>query len=114
MAFHAITERGAVAYRYSPHNFALHGLHGEGEDGEAAQTEASLRLYPVGSDPVDLYVPERDSFEVAIESEIREFVNAVTEGRAPLCTGSDARRSLAVSIGSLESCRTGAVQTGPF
>jgi predicted dehydrogenase len=113
MAFHAITERGAVEYRYSPAAFAQHGLHGVGEEA-AAQVGASLRLYPAGQEPVDLYTPERDSFEAAIDAEIREFVDSVVEGREPLCPGAAARRSLAVALASLKSCQTGEVQSVPF
>ncbi|MGD9713009.1 MAG: Gfo/Idh/MocA family protein [Thermomicrobiales bacterium] len=114
MSFHAVTERGTVSYRYSPENFALHGLHGESETEEEPKRAASLRLFPAGSDPIDLYTPEVDSFQLAIDGEIREFVTAVTEGREPLCTGEDARRSLAVALGSLRSCVTGESVTGPF
>jgi hypothetical protein len=107
LGFHAITDRGTVQYHYSPASFALHGLHGEGaETGPAA---ASLKLYPVGGEPVDLYTPQRDSFEVAIDGEIEAFVSAIVEGREPPIPGEEARRSLAISLCSLESCETGEI-----
>ena len=108
LGFHAIAEKGAVVYRYSPASFALHGLHGEDDAGSTAP-EPSLRLYPAGAEPRNLYVPERDSFELAIERELQEFADAVSEGRDPLTPGHEARASLAISLASLESCTTGQV-----
>jgi UDP-N-acetylglucosamine 3-dehydrogenase len=109
ISFQAVTDKGAVLYRYSPQNFALHGLHGEGEEESSATPEASLRLYPAGQPPVDLYVPERDSFEVAMEAEIQAFIDAIATGSSPISAGSDARRSLAAALASLHSCETSAV-----
>ncbi|MCC6945953.1 MAG: Gfo/Idh/MocA family oxidoreductase [Thermomicrobiales bacterium] len=114
ISFHVVTEKGTIGYRYSPMAFALHGLTGESEGGESAEQAPSLKLMPAGSDPVPLYTPRRDSFDVAIDGEIQEFVDAVTENRAPACSGEDARRSLAVALASLESCESGNVQSGPF
>jgi UDP-N-acetylglucosamine 3-dehydrogenase len=114
MAFHLVAERGVVAYRYSPAAFALHGLHGEGEEGSTAEPEPSLKRYRAGEEPQGLYTPDRDSFEAAIDAEIGEFVASVAEHRSPICPGDDARRSLAVALASRASCETGQIQHGPF
>jgi UDP-N-acetylglucosamine 3-dehydrogenase len=109
MAFHVIAERGVVTYRYSPAAFALHGLHGDGDDISHVTPEPSLKLHRAGEESQGLYTPERDSFELAIEAEIGEFVTSIREGRGPICTGDDARRSLAVALESLRSCESGEV-----
>lgn len=114
MAFHVVAERGVVTYRYSPASFALHGLHGEGDDTEAFAPEPSLKLHRAGAESIGLYTPTRDSFEMAIDAEIAEFVASVTEGRAPICTGDDARLALAVSLASRASCEFGEIVHGPF
>jgi predicted dehydrogenase len=113
MAFHLVAERGVVTYRYSPQAFALHGLHGEGDETASAEPEPTLKLHRAGEEPRGLYTPERDSFEAAIDAEIGEFVASAGERRPPICTGEDARLALAVALASRQSCETGAVIPGP-
>jgi predicted dehydrogenase len=112
MAFHLVAERGVVTYRYSPSAFALHGLHGEGEETDTSEPEPTLKLHRAGEETQGLFVPGRDSFEAAIDAEIAEFVAGVDEDHPPICTGDDARLSLAVALASRESCETGRVVSG--
>ncbi|HEY7031040.1 MAG TPA: Gfo/Idh/MocA family oxidoreductase [Thermomicrobiales bacterium] len=114
MAFHLVAERGVVTYRYSPAAFALHGLHGEGDQGDSDEPEPSLMLHRAGEESQGLYTPDRDSFEAAIDAEIGEFVASAGEHRPPTCTGDDARLSLAVSLASRQSCETGQIVRGRF
>lgn len=107
MAFHVVAEGGIVTYRYSP-ALALQGLDDE-EESEDVATVPSLRLYRVGEKTRDLYTPERDSFELAVEAEIAEFVACVEQGKIPHCTGQDARLALAVALASRHSCETGEI-----
>lgn len=111
IGFHLVAERGVVGYRYSPASFALHGLHGDAAEPEAAPT---LLLYDSAETPNALLQPDRDSFEAAIDGELAEFVKSVTSGQAPSCTGADARLALSVSLASVRSLDSGAVVEGPF
>jgi predicted dehydrogenase len=114
MAFHLVAERGVITYRYSPSAFALHGLHGEGDESDSAAPEPTLKLHRAGEESQGLYTPDRDSFEVAIDTEIAEFAASAGERRPPICTGDDARLSLAVSLASRQSCENGQIVHGPF
>lgn len=118
MAFHLVAEGGVVTYRYSPAAFRLDDLDEvDGDDGDGLDTpalEPSLTLHRVGQAARGLSTPARDSFEVAVEGEIAEFIASVSEGRAPGCTGEDARLALAVALASRASCESGEVVRGVF
>jgi predicted dehydrogenase len=113
LGFQALAGRGTLAYRYSPHAFALHGLHGDAAAEPAPQP--SLVLYEEGAAaPTELFRPGRDAFEVAIEEELAAFARGVREGDLRSYTGEDARLALSVSLASLRSCETGEPVVGPF
>jgi predicted dehydrogenase len=105
-----LAEQGSVLYHYSPENFALHGLHGEGTPSNAP----SLVLYQAGQAPRPLATPARDSFAAAIEEEIAAFARTVRGAQPPTCTGEEARLALSVALATRRSCDTGEVIEGPF
>ncbi len=103
IGFRLLTDRVSVVYRYSPEQFALHGLHGE-----SGGNVPSLLLYESGQEPRALAQPTDDSFTSAIQGEIAEVIASIREHRTPACTGEEARLALAVALASLRSCEEGA------
>ena len=64
----------------------------------SAEVEANLDVRDVNAGLVDFHAMQ-----------VRDFAEAVRDGRAPAVTGRDARTSLAIVTGIYESARTGQV-----
>jgi UDP-N-acetylglucosamine 3-dehydrogenase len=118
ISFRLLSGPYSLTYRYSPPDFALHGLHGEEERPGAAGGPSepgaaeggpapSLLLYRDGQDSRVLARAEVDSFPAAIAAEIADFARCLRAGEAPACDGGAARLALAVALASLQSCETG-------
>ena len=109
ISFELIAHDRTLAYRYSPRDFALHQLHGSD-----ASEPGSLIEYRAPGDPRPLLRPKRDSFAVAVEGELLEFVHAIEQRRVSTSPAEEARLALSVALASVRSCETGEAVQGPF
>lgn len=94
----------SLEYTFQPEHFALHELASHGKPGK----RPSLILYEWQKEPQPLYVPQADSFEVALRDELRYFADCVRTGNSPsVGSAEQARLALEIALVSQESCETG-------
>jgi predicted dehydrogenase len=108
--FRFLAGESSVVYRFSPRDFALHGLHGDA----SSEVAPSLVLYRADAAPKVLAMPDDDPVTQAIADEIAAFAQTIQTGQSAACSGAEARLALAVALASLQSCETGVVIHGPF